>query len=229
MCNVVLEQKIKDKVWDKVRDTEIFTAFDITKAVRDENPNMDVLHYEVRTVVHDMFENDEFFDGEDYVRTLVKLKCGPQALVFHTSDKNATDHPEAALPISSALPCGPAANDDGVVQPVIDGVNDIDDDDNVASPSVKGYRSDSRGRFCIRKDALTDIGVTSGYAFVSMQSGKLIVASPTSGIRATWKRLLVDEHGNLRIAPSNLARANLTSGPRAWHTVEKHNLYLIVK
>jgi len=252
MCDAMLEQKIRAKVWSMVRGTETFTAFDVTTALRAENPNMSILHYEVRTVVHDMFENDEFFDGGDYQRTLVKLKCGPNALVFHPDGFDPLDHPEADVPMSSALPCGPTVIDDGTNGQDRDGytddqdrdnyaVADYDDEDDVVDDSTDDtpedalktlyYNADSRGRLCIRRNDLKSIGIGKNcVVFVSTEMREqIIIAGPNYKKWKTWRYLHTDRNGNLRLAPGYLTEVGFDSGAYEPHTIKVYNDHLIVR
>jgi len=223
MCDAMLEQKIRDKLWDMVRNTETFTAFDVTKALRAENPNMSILHYEVRTVVHDMFNNEEFFDGGDYQRTLVKLKCGPNALVFHPDGFDPLDHPEADVPMSSALPCGPSVttdddDDTGVIQPLID--NDDDDDDDTCVYAQ--YPADNRGRLCIRKEDLKGIDLVYGdTAYVSVEKGVVLVSSKKPMDNSNYQGLLIDKDGCLRLSPHWFREAVLRHGSKEWYRITR--------
>jgi len=232
MCDAMLEQKIRAKVWSMVLNTETFTAFDVTKVLRNENPTMSLLHYEVRTVVHEMFNNDEFFDGGDYQRTLVKLKCGPNALVFHPDGLNPLDHPQADMPMSSALPCGPAVIDDGTNGQDRDDYTNSDDSDDVAdsnAPKLVVYSADSRGRLCLRAKDLKSIGLEAGdWVAVEVSNTKILVAGKKYDHVMNSKILYLDKDGNLRLAPGNLTKGGFDGSPYEPHTIEVHNDHLIV-
>ena len=61
--------KIKDVVMDKVNDNEMFTAFDITKAIK--NQGVSAKHNDIKKVVHGMFFNGDM--GGGYDRQVVRI------------------------------------------------------------------------------------------------------------------------------------------------------------
>lgn len=59
---VELEQLVVEKVVEFVEDEKSFTAYDVTCAVREDEPGKDVPHNGVRGFVHGLFEDGEM-DG----------------------------------------------------------------------------------------------------------------------------------------------------------------------
>lgn len=74
----------------------VFTAFDITKQLRIENPTMDIPHREVRDIVLQEWKNT-FCD--EYESTLTELSVGSDAFVYHPETVSPSTHPLAVQPL----------------------------------------------------------------------------------------------------------------------------------
>jgi hypothetical protein len=95
---------ITDKLNDKViiligsmtdRDA-VFTAFDVTKQLRIENPTMNVLNVDVKEMVLSLY-NSEFC--EDYGRRCIDLTVSAKAYVYYPIASSPYDHPLAVQPV----------------------------------------------------------------------------------------------------------------------------------
>ena len=95
---VVITDKLNDKVIivisNMTDNDEIFTAFDVTKRIRQENPTMNVPHNDVRDMVLDSFRTD-FCD--DYSRECIDLTVA-RAFVYYPDNESPYDHPLAVKP-----------------------------------------------------------------------------------------------------------------------------------
>jgi hypothetical protein len=113
---VVITDTLTDKVIALIvvltgNDT-VFTAFDITKQIREENPLMNVPHIEVNDMVLAEF-NLDFCD--DYERTLTDLTVGRASYVYHPDTVLATTHPLAVQPAAGSTPTSPTSPTPGLV------------------------------------------------------------------------------------------------------------------
>ena len=85
MCSV------KEVLQTMTQDSEVFTAFDVTKKARGVVTD-NVRHGEVRDIVNNEFQTGQM---QNYNRELcvLNLSNDPQALVYYPDGKSATDHP----------------------------------------------------------------------------------------------------------------------------------------
>lgn len=76
-----LRSMLKDTVKEFVRNGKMFTAFDVTTRIRDDNPGVRVYHSVVKQYVHDLYDNrDSVFDGYD--RTIINISTPPPWCYF---------------------------------------------------------------------------------------------------------------------------------------------------
>jgi len=104
MCNVLIANAIVELLEQKVLDGEVFTAFDLTSAVRattDDN----VRHSDVRNIVGNEFVTSQMAGYERELCTL-NLSNSPQAFVYFPDTKSASDHPlvlDIGVPVSQPV------------------------------------------------------------------------------------------------------------------------------
>ena len=112
-----METKVSSIVNVLVNDGEMFTAFDVTKKIREEGIWAE--HSDVRAIVHGMFELGDL-SGTGYARTLVPIPGKIPAFCYHLH----TDDPDDYVPGANAVvspanvspPTGSKKDDDaGVV------------------------------------------------------------------------------------------------------------------
>ena len=107
---VVVTDSLNDKVIAlicKLTDVDtVFTAFDVTKQIRIENPTMNVPHADVKEMVLQEWK-DTFCD--DYERTLTELTVG-HSYVYHPDTVSALTHPLAVQPTAAPTSSTPAPN-----------------------------------------------------------------------------------------------------------------------
>lgn len=91
MCNVATATTILEVLSEKTQNKEVFTAFDITQAVRAKIVDF-TPHKDVRNVVSNEYASREL---EGYSRELCSLNISnnPQAMVYFPDEKSASDHP----------------------------------------------------------------------------------------------------------------------------------------
>ena len=101
--NTAVAVAVTDKLHDKVviiianmtGSGEIFTAFDVTKLARSENPIMNVPHEDVKEMVRNLFRSD-FCD--EYDCRCIELTVSAMAYVYYPKGESPYDHKLAALP-----------------------------------------------------------------------------------------------------------------------------------
>lgn len=95
MCNQVDFDRIQSKVQDFVVTGKVFTAFDVTKALRDEFTDFEERHRGVRNVVRKMSRDGVMVGYEVTPTDITANGAISQVLVFHPQGAAATDHPLA--------------------------------------------------------------------------------------------------------------------------------------
>ena len=85
-----LQDKVVDLIATLTGQNAVFTAFDITKRLRIENPTIDIPHWEVREIVFQEWKNT-FCD--EYESTLTELSVGSNAFVYHPETVSPSTHP----------------------------------------------------------------------------------------------------------------------------------------
>jgi len=227
--DAALQSVIEAVVNDKVQAGEMFTAYDVTKEVR--NRGHRERHNNMKTVVHDYYGRGLM--GSDYTRTLIPIQGAPvPAFLYHRyTDDPTTYNPSQPRAASS----NPAAVGAAVGNFYAQGKADPDDDDDgsAANPTsaslsppsslpqlstgtVKnGVRKpDARGTVCIPAKHLRACGFKpKDTVFVWTKDGKtLAVQKPATSGGKPLAKYTVDENNNVRItkvplgtiaAPSN--------------------------
>jgi hypothetical protein len=93
MCSTVVENAIREVIDEKVLNEELFTAFDVTKVVR-QNVSEQVYHSEVRNVVQRAWVGDaDRMIGYDRELCTLNVADKPQAFVYLPQDKTVEDYP----------------------------------------------------------------------------------------------------------------------------------------
>ena len=98
---VAITDKLNDVVIivlsNKIDASELFTAFDITKQVRTENPQMNVPHSDVKDMVLESYHGD-FCD--DYDRKCIELTVSARAFVYFPKGESPYDYKLAVQPVT---------------------------------------------------------------------------------------------------------------------------------
>ncbi len=107
MCNLLVAQGIVEILEQKILDGEVFTAFDVTLAVRNaekQKPNPEtILHDDVRNIVNNEFVTSQIA-GYDRELCTLDLSNSPQAFVYFPDTKSATDHQLVdSVPVSQPM------------------------------------------------------------------------------------------------------------------------------
>ena len=185
----------------KIAVEELFTAFDVTSAVRRSAVIPNARHWQVKGVVHDMFNQGQM--GPDYTRTLQNVGAQEPAFVYHPYTVSSTNYgtvtvptqpvvqvarPTVTLPggrstatrtMLSASPFGAIA---GQVNTLKDGT----------------AKSDSLGRILVPKKALAHIGATpkSQVWMTKNADGTIVITS--GDVNPGGKPYSVDIYQNLK-------------------------------
>jgi hypothetical protein len=91
MCDAISRQRIEDAFTNFINGEKVFTAFDITKDLRDTYSDFRERHRVVRNMIHSLYESGSY----DYDRTLTVLTVNGtdvQAFVYHPTNVLAGTH-----------------------------------------------------------------------------------------------------------------------------------------
>lgn len=208
MCMFVNE--IEQVVSEKVQRGDLFTAFDVTKAVRQiVGRSTPVPHNEVKSEVHNLFANGHM--GSDYVRNLGNLPLAagiPQPWIYHRN----TDDPST---YGSGIPqLTPASVVVAVPAPPAASVDPDGQDDGVNKTADGTYKVDARETLCVPKSLLTGCGLNPGdEAYVSADplAGCVVVSKspPDATVLSQLSTYTVDKYGNVRITQFALQKGGV--------------------
>jgi hypothetical protein len=94
---VIVTDELQDKVVDVLAvltgNDGVFTAYDVTKQLRLDNPTIEIMHDEVKEMVREHWVN-MFCD--EYESTLTRLTNGRSAFVYHPETVSPMTHPLAS-------------------------------------------------------------------------------------------------------------------------------------
>jgi len=110
---VAITDKLNDRVIIVISGLttrgEIFTAFDVTKEIREKFPTMNVPHNDVRDMVLDSYRSD-FCD--EYDRECLDLTVSARAFIYHPKGESPYDHPLAVQPVTPTPTSTPTRTSD---------------------------------------------------------------------------------------------------------------------
>lgn len=196
-------QVVEQTVAEKTQAGELFTAHDVTKAVRAKvGRGVNVSHNDVKQEVHNLFANGQM--GSDYSRNLANLPGVPvQPWVYHRT----TDDP-ASYGTGTVTPAVPAP-----VNVVVAVTNQPDDGVNQTKDGT--YKVDARETLCLPATLLRDAGLNAGdtaNVLVDALAGQVAVAAVGATLPAVYTPLAtytVDKYGNVRVTQATLQRAGI--------------------
>lgn len=244
-----IEKTIRDVVDKFVSDGFMFTAFDVTRTVREEvGKSTSVSHNDVKTIIQNAFNNGEL--GQ-YVRDLINVGTKVEPFVYYhpysdisnydpkwiLNDPNQ-DNMKADLSASPAVPVTPYSSG-GYQPPILD--LDDDDDDTVSVPaSTSGsppvsiklgknqHRLTSEGRLQIPINIVREAGLkVNQYASIINNNGSLtIVGQAIPSVNSEVVK--VNKDGRIRICRSILK--SLANNPQnEVFKVERNNGEIIIE
>jgi len=179
-------EAVQDVVTEMVKDSKMFTAWDVTVRLRNQ-PNLGNIRHRdgVRECIHSMF-NDDADEFYGYERTSVFVpKASSTVLVFHPLGTDAEQY-----------------NDDTVVSDEDVDEDDVDDSTDSTDSTDVGTKVDKRGRLCIRKATLQEAGITAGSTVIALLSyhpniiSKTILKVRVADGTTTQDTYLVDPRDN---------------------------------
>lgn len=187
MCTAIVANTIMEILDEKIQNEEVFTAFDITTAVRAATADT-VIHNDVRSIV-----NDDFIASKmvGYNRDLVTLDLSnsPKAFVYFPDTKQAEDHPLVTMAAVS-IPSIPST-------PVSTPAVTLDADE---------YKTTKEGRVQIPRKLLSQVTPNAGtYDFIIGGSyrgatpdarGDVRICLRQFGIKDSKVKLIVDTTNN---------------------------------
>jgi hypothetical protein len=204
-----MDQTTRDKIVEViegfVKADEMFSAFDVTSVLRNTH-GLTVKHYEVKKVVHGMYDNwsvgaddDYLFDG--YGRALSCL-ANYNTYVYYPQSKHPNDYDPDNL--QSAPATAPVVASTNAIAPTPAPAP-------AAPMSGPGCKVDQRGRLLIRSALVKTMGLKPGdTAFVNVGTSKLVVSAPPS-MTPVAMRYIVDKDNAIRISNRILRKVNLGS------------------
>ena len=183
MCKLMVADTIVKILDEKVQNGEVFTAFDITSAVRNEIKNDTITHKDVRNIVHNEFITQQM-QGYDRELCTLDISGSPQAFVYFPDTKQASDHP--LVSVGSTTDSTDELDDD-----------ELDDDE---------YKTTKEGRIQIPRKLLNKVSPVSGSFDITI-NGTIHCASKDArgcvriglrqlGIRDNKVRVTVDTNSN---------------------------------
>jgi retron-type reverse transcriptase len=100
MADAATKQMIEALALERVKAGEMFTAFDITLAVRKIGGS--VRHHEVREVVHELYEQGRM--GAAYTRSLIDVGSPTKPYLYHRYSDDPSGYRTPATPTPTATP-----------------------------------------------------------------------------------------------------------------------------
>ena len=186
MCAIATANLIVEILAQMILDGNVFTAFDVTLAVRDKNDGDTVMHNDVRNIVNNEFIAQHMVGYKRELRTL-DLPNSPQAFVYYPDGETAEIHP-----LVSGTATVPDNTDDGDTT-----VDDLGDDE---------YKLTAEGRIQIPRNLLSKVTPNAG-SYDILVNGTLKSARPDArgdvrvglrriGITGDKVKLTVDSQAN---------------------------------
>jgi len=196
MDNEMVDQ-VKQIVSDLTAESKTFTAFDVTKILRNEK-GLDARHYEVRQVLNGIWSDNGM--PWNYTRVLHSFQVDGQDVQARLYMDNS-NFPDSYDPNALGMNSTP----DLVADP--DPATDPSDPDPSADPFLT---TDKRGRLCIPNKVTKEIGLDPG-DIVSLFT---LVNHPGVAVLSedfchNSRQFKVDKSGNVRISHRTLQRLGL--------------------
>lgn len=195
MCQAsdpVIQQLVEDVVRDKTDKGELFTAFDVTRAIRSDGTR--ARHGDVKVAVHGLFS-----DGEmgNYQRSLASLQgVSPQPFLYHPVGADVSSYdPGASAPQGKTSPTPATTPTSTPSDPA-----DDDDDDGIVR------KTGQEGSLYIPTTMVRDIQLKQGEkSFIYQDNNTLVVSAKDDDSLGTLLATpVVDVKGNVRINKGKL-------------------------
>ena len=198
MCTLTstLSGSIQQVVKDFITSGRTFTAYNVTKEVRNRGCSETFTHKDVRVYIHELL--DEYIDDNEVVRedspTHPAFQYVPVLKVNVTAPRKSAQF----NPVSTAV----VAMKQTQTKPVVSGITS----DLVAR--------DKRNRVCLTKAAVASIGAKPGDTLaVGKLFAKIVVGFP-SNLHKVEGAYMVDKDGNVRVCQNALTRLGISPSQR---------------
>jgi len=222
MMDQDVKQLTKDIVEELTDKDYQFTAYDVTKLVRGTT-NERIPHWQVKGVVHDMFDNGEMVGN--YSRRLIIIPgTNDQGLLYHDTGSNQGLYDPDFVP---SIDIDGTKNNPTVTALVQDDEDDSEDNEddsednedtiNTVSNIGTGYIAvDGRGRLCIPVSLVRELNLNPGntvvvYPFLKQKCLYIynIVQPGYFTPKPEDRNFRVDRDGNIRLTASVLREAGM--------------------
>jgi len=216
MCTLTstLSRSIQHVVNSLVAAGKPFTAYDVTKEVRNRGCSEQFTHADVRMYIHELM--DEYIDENEVTR------------------QRSSTHPSwEYVPVATAMAVANAnaPRKSAQINPVVTAITTMKQQQ-TAKPVVAGLTSDligrdKRNRVCLTKQAVASLGVKSGdVLYLGTLGGKaLVTPDPTSNSLSNVEACYsVDKDGNVRICEKALARVGIPATQKTVLCVHSNSL-----
>ncbi len=202
MCMYLNE--IEDAVNEFVNADTMFTAWDVTMAVRKRSKQR-VQHFEVKKEVHRMFDNGNMFS---YNRTLANLpNVNPQPWIYHplSADPSTYSGQPVSAPVAAIATVPPVA-----ALPAAS-ISTIDDGVDVAADGSVIYKFDTTDRLCIPNKLVRQLGLKDSDPVVVFQSdpSELVLAPSLPAGATPVADYHVDRYDNVRIGRATFTKVGI--------------------
>lgn len=214
MCDARILSLIEDVASEKVSSNELFTAFDVSIAVRNRATASSLSpprHREIKNDVHRVL--DTHLQNGNYKRDLRDVGAPTPAFVYYPVGSDPSTYVSGvngavAAPVVSAVVNAPVSS---VNTPLNTPVQSTVDDDDGDGKDV-GRGCDARGSLCVPTFMLRQVGLKpDDSAVVSMEninnSVRILVGKDVPASATQLTSYTVDYHGNVRITQTPLSAA----------------------
>lgn len=205
-----IRDRVVLQIANRVKDpNKLFTAYDVTQALRAETPNEMIPHQDMRRLIRGLFNGqDPCFqspDPNDPEICTPALIGGQDVLVYHRLSRNANEHPAVDKPVPAT---DDDDDDDGFPKIVLDtnpaGFSSATQppapDDSVAVSTTLVVESE--GRLNVPSALVRSLGLKPGDdAAVNIDAGKIVITAGGTGYVYT-----VTVRGNIRLRKDLLAK-----------------------
>jgi len=196
---------VAEVVKDLTQKSELFSCFDVTRKLRDEQ-SLTVFHSEVRKAVHTLYADMEM--PVDYERDDFALSNGRTTCVFHPRSKATSEYDPEQFGGNNS----PFGTKTKTSQPTMVPKANLMQRLGRASRT----QTDKRGRFCVSNKLTRQIGMTAGTLVTVIPEPLfkrvIITISGRCAIfqaGAAFKPMRIDRDDNLRLSRRTLRNADL--------------------
>ena len=180
---VIVTDELQDKVIAVLAvltgNDGVFTAYDVTKQLRLDNPTIEIMHDEVKEMVREHWVNMFCDECES---TLTELTTGQYAHIYHPETVSPITHPMAVNPVLTA---GFGGGDD----------DDVSEDSDLTVEK----------RLNVSRDFLRPMDLTAGKIVKVSTTNGVMSIEPTAD--PSGETLVVNADGRLRLGEKMLTRS----------------------